>query len=104
MFYNYKSYLSIVLLVDASANCRFVMVDVGAYENSTDSGVLNHTTFFKYLRNKNLDVPPSKQLPNDTEETCVPHILLVDKAFPLMFDLMRPFARKALTNERHIFN
>ena len=46
LFYNYKSYFSIVLLAVASADCRFVMVDVGAYGSSNDSGVLNHT-FFK---------------------------------------------------------
>ena len=58
LFYNYKSYFSIVLLAVASADYRFVMVDVGAYGSSNDSGVLNHTTFFKWLSNKNLDVPP----------------------------------------------
>ena len=58
LFYNYKSYFSIVLLAVASADYRFVMVDVGAYGSSNDSGVLNHTTFFKWLRNKNLDIPP----------------------------------------------
>ena len=58
LFYNYKSYFSVVLLAVASADYRFVMVDVGAYGSSNDSGVLNHTTFFKQLRNKNLDVPP----------------------------------------------
>ena len=47
LFYNYKSYFSIVLLAVASADYRFVMVDVGAYGSSNDSGVLNHTTFFK---------------------------------------------------------
>ena len=46
MFYNYKLYFSVVLLAVASADYRFVMVDVGAYGNSNDSGVLNHT-FFK---------------------------------------------------------
>ena len=54
----YKSYFSIVLLAIASPDYRFVMVDVGAYGSSNDSAVLNHTTFFKQLRNKNLDVPP----------------------------------------------
>ena len=48
LFYNYKSYFSIVLLAVASADYKFVvMVDVGAYGSSNDSGVLNHTTFFK---------------------------------------------------------
>ena len=46
LFYNYKSYFSVVLLAVASADYRFVMVDVGAYGSSNDSGVLNHT-FFK---------------------------------------------------------
>ena len=100
LFYSYKSYFSIVLLAVASADYRFVMVDVGAYGSSNVSGVLNQTTFFKQLRNKNFDVLPSKQLPNDAEETCVPH----EEAFPLRCDLMRPFARSALTSERCIFN
>ena len=47
LFYNYKSYFSIVLLAVASADYRFVMVDIGAYGSSNDGGVLNHTTFFK---------------------------------------------------------
>ena len=104
LFYNYTLYFSIILLALASAADRFVMVDVGAYGSSNDSGILNHTTFFKWLRNKNLDVPPSKQLLNDTEATHVLNILFGDEAFPLRCDLMRPFARNTLTNERHIFN
>ena len=104
LFYNYKSQFSILLLVVASADYSLVIVDVGAYGSSNDSGVLNHTTFFKWLRKKNLDVLPSKQLPNDIEEIHVPHVLLGDKAFWLRCDLMRPFARNALTNERCIFN
>ena len=35
-------------------------------EAVNDSDVMNHTTFFKWLKKKNIDVPPSKQLPNDT--------------------------------------
>ena len=87
-FYNYKSYFSIVLLAVASADYRFVMVDIGAYGSSNDSGVLNNTALFKCLKKKKLGIPPSKQLPNDTMETCVPHVLLGDEAFPLHCDLM----------------
>ena len=104
LFYNYKSYFSIVLLAVASADYRFVMVDIGAYGSSNDSGVLNNTALFKCLKKKKLGIPPSKQLPNDNKGTLVPHVLVGDEAFPLHFDLMRPFARSALTNERHIFN
>ena len=87
-FYNYKSYFSIVLLAVASADYRFVMVDIGAYRSSNDSGVLNNTALFKCLKKKKLGIPPSKQLPNDTKETCVPHVLLGDEAFPLRCDMM----------------
>ena len=80
------------------------MADIGSYESSNDSGVLNHTTFFKHLKRKNLDVPPSKQLFNDTKGSCLPHILLGDEAFPLRCDSMQPYARNALTNETCILN
>ena len=50
LFYNYKSYFSIILLVVASADYRFVMVDIGAYRSSNDSGVLNNTALFKCLK------------------------------------------------------
>ena len=87
LFYNYKSYFSIVLLAVASADYRFVMVDIGAYGSSNDSGVLNNTALFKCLKKK-LGIPPSKLLPNDTKEIRVPHVLLVDEAFPLRCDMM----------------
>ena len=47
LFYNYKSYFSIALLAVASADYRFVMIDVGAYGSSNDSSDLNHSTSFK---------------------------------------------------------
>ena len=104
LFYNYKSYFSIVLLVVASADYRFFIVDIGAYGSSNDSGFLNNTALFKCLKKKKLGIPPSKQLPNDTKETHVPHVLLGDEAFPLRCDMMQSFARNTLTNERCIFN
>ena len=79
LFYNYKSYFSIVLLAVTSADYRFVMVDIGAYRSRNDSGVLNNTALFKCLKRKELGIPPSKQLPNDTKETRVPHVLLGDE-------------------------
>ena len=88
LFYNYKSYFSIILLAVASADYRFVMVDIGAYGSSNDSGVLNNTALFKCLKKKKLGIPPSKQLPNDTKETHVPHVPLGDEAFPLRCDMM----------------
>ena len=64
------------------------MVDIGAYGSSNDSGVLNNTALFKCLKKKKLGIPPSELLPNDTKETCVPHVLLWNEAFPLRWDKM----------------
>ena len=47
LFFNYKSYFSIVLLVVALADYRFVMVDIGAYRSSNDSGVLKTYSSFQ---------------------------------------------------------
>ena len=58
LFYNYKSYFSIMLLAVAPANYRFIMVDVGAYGSSNDSGVLNHTTFLSNLGTRTLMCSP----------------------------------------------
>ena len=55
--YNYKSYFSIVLLAVTSADYRFVMVDIGAYRSSNDSGALNNTALFKCLKKKKLGIP-----------------------------------------------
>ena len=88
LFYNYKSYFSIILLAVASADYRFVMVDIGAHRSSSDSGVLNNTALFKCLKKKKLSISPSKQLTNDTKETHVPHVLLGDEAFPLRCDMI----------------
>ena len=66
LFYIYKSHF-IVLLVVASADYRFVMLDIGACGSSNDSGVFNNTALFKCLKKKKLSIPPSKQLPNDTK-------------------------------------
>ena len=52
LFYNFKSYFSIVLLAVTSADYMFVMVDIGSYRSSNDSGVLNKTALFKCLKKK----------------------------------------------------
>ena len=103
-FYNYKSFYSTAHLAVTSADYRFVMVDVSAYGNSNDSGLLNSTTFLKRLKKKILGVPPSKKLPNDMGDVLSPHLFVQDETFPLSYDLLRPYSRKVLTNNVGIFN
>ena len=55
--FNSGSLFSIVLLAVASADYRFIMVDVGAYGSSNDSGVLNLTTFLSNSGTRTLMSP-----------------------------------------------
>ena len=47
LFYNYKSFFSLVFLAVASGDYRIVIVDIGGYGSNNDSGLLNSTNFFK---------------------------------------------------------
>ena len=104
LFYNYKSFFSIVLLAIASGDYRFVTVDIGRYGSNSDSGLLNSTNFFKQLNSRNLNIPPSAMLPNDPNGVAVPHFFTGDEAFPLHRDLLWPFPRNQLSNEAKIYN
>ncbi|XP_045457226.1 uncharacterized protein LOC123667320 [Melitaea cinxia] len=45
MFFNYKHYLSIVLMAVVDTNYNFVFIDVGAYGKECDSAVFKETEF-----------------------------------------------------------
>ena len=81
LFYNYKSYFSIVLLGVASVDYRFVMVDVGAYGSSNDSGVLNHTTFLGDSGTRTLMSPPLGSF----------LMILRKPMYPTFYWVMKPF-------------
>ena len=80
LFYNYKLYFSVVLLAVASADYRFVMVDVGAYGSSNDSGVLNHTTFLSDSGTRTLMSPLGSFL-----------MILRKPMYPMFCWVMKPF-------------
>ena len=81
LFYNYKSYFSVVLVAVASADYRFVMVDVGAYGSSNDSGVLNHTTFLSDSGTRTLMFPPLGSF----------LMILRKPVYPMFYWVMKPF-------------
>lgn len=103
LYYNYKKTCSIVLLAVADADCRFVVVDVGAYGRQNDGNVLQNSEFGKRLASHTLHLPADALLPGSN--TTAPHVYVGDEAFPLQRHLMRPFPGCSLNgDDRRIYN
>lgn len=85
-----------------NANCEFIMCDFGINGRISDGGVIEYTNFYKKLKNGQLSLPaPTK--PNNSEKL-LPFVFVADEAFTLRKDLLKPFSRKDLNNEKKIFN
>ena len=122
LFFNYKGYHSIVLmaLVDhnyryhsivlmalVDHNYRFSYVDIRGYGSNSDGNVFRSSAFGSKLITRTLNFPPPKPLPNFPLGGVVPHIIVVDEAFPLTHNIMRPFPcfrKSSLPKEKAIFN
>lgn len=89
LYFNYKNYFSTVLLAVCDADCRFTMVDVGAYGSQSDGGILRNSHFGRRLFNDQLPIPPIAELPNSIMR--LPHYFIGDAAFPLHPNIMRPY-------------
>lgn len=101
-YYNYKGKFSIVLLAVVNANYEFIMVHTGINGRISDGGVLQETTFYEILINDKLHLP-RPETPSGTEFS-LPYTFVGDEAFPLLENLMKPYAQKNLTKEERIFN
>ncbi|XP_056390577.1 uncharacterized protein LOC130360640 [Hyla sarda] len=101
-FYNYKKYFSIVLMAVADAHSRFVAIDVGNYGSSGDSRVLQVSAIGRQILRDCVTLPAARPLPGSTVD--VPFVMVSDEAFPLLPNLLRPYAQRELDARRRIFN
>lgn len=102
-YYNYKGYFSINLQAVASADYKFLVIDVGAYGRESDGGVFRESAFFKLLQNDKMNVPPHNELPGTSNK--MPYVFVGDEAYPLLTCLLRPYPRNQLDNRAmRIFN
>lgn len=102
MFYNYKQYHSIVLMALVDANYKFTMINVGSFGRISDGGVLNNSPFGKLLYEKKLDLPSRRPLHENGEP--MPYVVVADEAFRLSENLLKPYPRRNLSQEKRIFN
>ncbi|XP_068675425.1 uncharacterized protein [Montipora foliosa] len=108
-YFNYKGFFSIVLMAVVGPNAEFVFADVGCQGRISDGGVLRNTVFYHALEAKQLNIPEPKPLPvNDAivEEwdTLVPHYFVGDDAFSLTENVMKPYAKRGISEEQRVFN
>lgn len=102
MFFNYKHYFSIVLQAVSDANCRFIFIEVGAYGKQSDGGTFRNSQLYRLMEKKKLNIPDETLLPQSGIEA--PFVFIGDEAYPLLKNLMKPYARNNLTDENELFN
>ncbi|XP_023209751.1 uncharacterized protein LOC111612739 [Centruroides sculpturatus] len=101
-FYNYKGRHSMVLLAIVDAY-QFIMCDFGTNSRISDEGVLKNTKFFEKLENNKLNIPVESKVRNSSRS--MPYVFVVDDAFPLRVDMMKPFQQTDLiSQDRKIYN
>ncbi|XP_067130354.1 putative nuclease HARBI1 [Centruroides vittatus] len=102
-FYNYKGRHSMVLLAIVDAKYQFIMCDFGTNGRVSDGGVLKNTKLFEKLENNKLNIPVESKVRNSSRS--MPYVFVVDDAFPLRVDMMKPFRQADLiSQDRKIYN
>ncbi|XP_040275603.1 uncharacterized protein LOC120990767 [Bufo bufo] len=102
-FYNYKQFFSVVLLALADTNYRFIIVDIGAYGSLADARIFRASRMGRWLQSNQLDLPQPGPLPGSSGPPA-PYVIVGDEGFALSPNLMRPFPRRGLNEERRTFN
>lgn len=102
-FFNYKHFFSMVLMAVADAEYCFSYINVGSYGRFNDSNVLKSTIFGQQLYLGNLNIPKLRSLSSNSVAPC-PFVFVADEAFALSTNILRPFPKKSLTEEKKIFN
>ena len=87
-------------LVDA--NYKFLNIDVGGYGKQSDGGTFRSSALFMYLSDGRLNIPNESVLPNS--DITAPHVIIGDEAYPLLPNLLKPYARQHLYEDKEYFN
>ena len=91
---------SVVLMAVCDALYRFILVDTGDVGRHSDGGVLSNSGFGQALKNGTIALPQECLLAG----TVLPYVIVGDKTFPLLKNLLRPYPGKNLPEPLSIFN
>ena len=90
VFYNYKGTFSIVLFALVDANYQFIFVDIGQPGSRSDASIWQDSKLRQALDSGALNLPDPVGSTN--------FHFIGDEIFPLMPNLMKPFARRDKLN------
>ena len=91
-YFNYKGTFNVVLLALLDANYKFIYVGVGCNGRISDGSV--YGALSKAIENCLLSIPADRMIAEGME--ALPHVILIDDAFPLTINLMKPYPLRNL--------
>ncbi|KAL4135179.1 hypothetical protein QTP88_006820 [Uroleucon formosanum] len=80
------------------------VIDVGSYGKESDCNAFKTSALGKKLNTNRTNFPANQYLPNYNLGVPQPFVLVVDEAFALHKNLLRPFPGRSLNGQRRIFN
>ncbi|KAK5639766.1 hypothetical protein RI129_010577 [Pyrocoelia pectoralis] len=101
-YFNYKGTHSIVLLALVDANYKFRYIDVGCNGRVSDGGVFARSTLSHSIKTNKLNFPAEQPLPGRTKP--LPFVIVADAAFPLSYNILKPFPFRNMSEHQRIFN
>ena len=101
-FFNYKKTFSIVLLAICNAQYQFTMVDICEAGRQRDGGVFSNSNIGFSIMNDLLNLPAAELLSNSSIN--FPYVFVGDDAFPLRYNLIKPYSNKTLDMRQIIAN
>lgn len=102
-YFNYKHFLSIVLLALVSANYKFIYINAGASGRAGDAGIYTDSDLKKALDDNSLNLPEPALIHGITEKK-VHHHIVGDNAFSLSLQIMKTYPHRHMDNAKRIFN
>jgi hypothetical protein len=101
MYFNYKSFHSIVLQGVADAHCRFIFIDVGGFGKQHDAGTYHASSLSAFIE-ADENFPANRVIPGI--EVPMPYTFVADGAYPLRKRLLKPYGGSRLTARQRIFD
>lgn len=100
--YNYKRFNSIIFQAVIDANAKFIALCINAYRTNGESNIFKKSNFAKLSKiiKKNILI---KKIYLQIKDKFL-FVFIGDDAYPLKTNLMKPFPRRNLTNEKIIFS